>query len=276
VVSNGPHFVLRLVRFAQGGFMLRPILATLAIAIATSAIAQDDAFMGAFNSSQQIQSNYLSSVMGSAAVGGAAANANAASRRAAHGTARASAHPAPATTDRTEALRLPYRASAVITTKLKREMADTLTKQSPQQAAAIQRFVDSGDFVTEFDKDMQSYGYALRSGDVVDAFAAYWLCMWSIANNVQQPGTAEALAVRRQVAASMASNPTLERADDATRQLVAEGLITEAELALSLRDYAKHNGRDTQPLADSTYRNLLAKGIDLRAMQVTHDGFVRR
>jgi uncharacterized protein DUF6683 len=256
--------------------MLRPILATLAIAIATRAIAQDDAFMSAFNSSQQIQSNYLSSVMGSAAVGGAAANANAASRRVTNGTARASARPAPAMADRAEALRLPYRASPVITTKLKREMADTLTKQSPQQAAAIQRFVDSGNFVTEFDKDMQSYGYALRSGDVVDAFAAYWLCMWSIANNAQQPGASEALAVRKQVATSMASNPTLERADDATRQLVAEGLITEAELALSLRDYATHNGRNTQPLADSTYRNLLAKGIDLRAMQVTRDGFVRR
>jgi uncharacterized protein DUF6683 len=253
---------------------MRPIFAALAVAIATPAIAQDDAFMSAFNSSQQIQSNYLSSVMGSAAVGGAAANANGASRRATHATAHAS--PAPAATGQGETLRLPYRASPAITTKLKREMADTLTKQSPQQAAAIQRFVDSGDFVAEFDKDMQSYGYALRSGDVVDAFAAYWLCMWSIANNARQPGAADAVAVRRQVAASMASNPALGKADDATRQLVAEGLITEAELALSLRDYATHNHRDTQPLADSTYRNLLAKGVDLRAMQVTREGFVRR
>jgi hypothetical protein len=155
-------------------------------------------------------------------------------------------------------------------------MADTLTKQSPQQSAVIRKFVDSGDFVAEFDKDMQSYGYALRSGDVVDAFAAYWLTMWSIANGEQQPGAAEAVAVRRQVATSMATNPTLGDADDETRQLVAEGLITEAELALSLRDYATHNGRDTKPLADNTYRNLLAKGVDLRAMQLTDAGFSRR
>jgi uncharacterized protein DUF6683 len=254
--------------------MPRHILAVLAFAIAAPAIAQDDAFMGAFNSSQQIQSNYLNTVMGSAAVGGAAANANA-SRRAAHGTARAA--PAPAVpAANADTLRLPYRASPAITTKLKQEMADTLTRQSPQQSDAIRRFVDSGDFVAEFDKDMQNFGYALRSGDVVDAFAAYWLCMWSIANNEQQPRATEAVAVRRQVAASMASNPTLGNADDATRQLVAEGLITEAELALSLRDYATHNRRDTQPLADSTYRNLLAKGVDLRAMQLTGAGFSRR
>jgi hypothetical protein len=257
---------------------MRRILAALAFAIAAPALAQDDAFMGAFNSSQQIQSNYLSSVMGSAAVGGAAANANASSRRTMRGTARFSA---PRTASASapadpETLKLPYRASPAITTKLKQEMADTLTKQSPQQSAAIRKFVDSGDFVAEFDKDMQSYGYALRSGDVVDAFAAYWLTMWSIANGEQQPGAAEAVAVRRQVATSMATNPTLGNADDTTRQLVAEGLITEAELALSLRDYATHNGRDTKPLADSTYRNLLAKGVDLRAMQLTDAGFSRR
>ena len=256
--------------------MSRSILAALAFAIAAPAIAQDDAFMGAFNSSQQIQSNYLSAVMGSAAVGGAAANANSAPRRATHASAHAAVPSAPAATGQGDALRLPYRASPAITTKLKEEMAQTLTRQSPQQSTAIRQFVDSGDFVAEFDKDMQSYGYALRSGDVVDAFAAYWLCMWSIANNARQPASAQALAVRRQVAASMASNPTLGRADDATRQLVAEGLITEAELALSLRDYATHNGRDTQPLADSTYRNLLAKGVDLRAMRLTDVGFAKR
>ena len=250
--------------------MLRRLLAGLALTIAVPAIAQDDAFMGAFNSSQQIQSSYMSAVMGSAAVGGAAANANGASRHAKH--ASRAAEPA---TD-AAALRLPYRASPAITSKLKQEMAETLTKQSPQQSAAIRRFVDSGDFVAEFDKDMKTYGYPLQSGDVVDAFAAYWLTMWSIANNERQPAAGEAVAVRRQVATSMAANPTLERADDATRQLVAEGLITEAELALSLRDYATHNGRDTQPLADSTYRNLLAKGVDLRAMRLTDAGFLRR
>jgi hypothetical protein len=260
---------------------MRRFLAALAFSIAAPAIAQDDAFMGAFNNSQQIQSNYLGSVMGAAAVGGAAANANGASRRAPHGTARASAPRtttaslAPASAD-AEKLKLPYRASPAITTKLKKEMADALTKQSPQQSAVIRKFVDSGDFVAEFDKDMQSYGYALRSGDVVDAFTAYWLTMWSIANDEQQPGAAEAVAVRRQVAASMATNPTLGNADDATRQLVAEGLITEAELALSLRDFATHNGRDTKPLADNTYRNLLAKGVDLRAMELTTAGFSRR
>ena len=262
---------------------MRRLLAALAFSITVPAVAQDDAFMGAFNNSQQIQSNYLGSVMGSAAVAGAAANANSngASRRTAHGTARASAprattaSAAPASAD-AEKLKLPYRASPAITTKLKREMAATLTKQSPQQSAAIRKFVDGGDFVAEFDKDMQSYGYALRSGDVVDAFAAYWLTMWSIANDEQQPGAAEAVAVRRQVAASMATNPTLGNADDATRQLVAEGLITEAELALSLRDFATHNGRDTKPLADNTYRNLLAKGVDLRAMELTTAGFSRR
>jgi hypothetical protein len=250
---------------------MRRFLAALAFAIAAPALAQDDAFMGAFNSSQQIQSNYLSSVMGSAAVGGAAANANASSRRATHGSARTKTALADA-----DSLKLPYRASPAITAKLKAEMADTLTRQSPQQSAAIRKFVDSGDFVAEFDKDMQSYGYGLRSGDVVDAFAAYWLTMWSIANDERQPAAAQAVAVRRQVASSMATNPALGQADDATRQLVAEGLITEAELALSLRDYATHNGRDTKPLADSTYRNLLAKGVDLRAMQLTDAGFSRR
>jgi hypothetical protein len=263
-------------------------LALPLVALATLAsaplVAQDDAFMGAFNSSQQIQSSYMSAVMGSAAVGGAAANANA--NGASHRSSSRASHTTPppmriaksstSSAANRDALSLPYRSSPEITTRLKREMADTLAKQAPQKSNDIERFVQSADFVTEWNKDMKSYGYPLKSGDVVDAFAGYWLCMWAVANDAAQPNADVALAVRRQVATSMAGNPALDGANDATRQLVAESLITESELALSLRDTAKHSGRDTQALADNTYKNLLAKGIDLRAMQLTPAGFSRR
>lgn len=246
--------------------MFRRLFALLALVAAPLVFAQDDAFMGMFNGAQQIQSNYMGAVMGSAAVGGAAENAR-------HSTAsrtRSAARADPA-------LKLPYRPSPDITVKLKHEMADTLVKEAPAaKAAEIRTFVDKGDFVGEFDRDMASYGYPLRSGDVVDAFAAYWLCMWAIANDRQQPAAAQARNVREQVARMMSGNATLVNADNRTRQLVAEAWITETEMALSLRDFALHNGRDTGALAENTYRNVLAKGIDLRAIRLAEDGFVRR
>jgi len=171
---------------------------------------------------------------------------------------------------------LSYQASPQVAAEVEQAFVAGLSEAAPAQANEIERLFERTDLVAEFDREMAPY--SLRSGNLGDAFAAYWAAMWAVANAEPFPDEARIAAIRAQLARALLANEQVAGAGDAARQRLAEAMIHEAAFALAAHDNAM-NGRapfTPQQLADHADRNLRQKGMDFRAMTLTDDGFVPR
>lgn len=251
--------------------LTRPLLLLCLALSALPAAAQVD-FMVTFNSNVNSAIGLAGTTAVNSAIDTSARNAAAKrslSSRLVAGTFGAANQPASAST-------LAYDPSQSVAAEVKREFVAGLSQASPEHAAQIEQQLARTDLVAEFDREMQPYG--LRSGNLGDAFAAYWAAMWAVANAQPFPDKERIAVIRSQLAPALLNNPTVANADDATRQRLAEGMIHEAAFALAAHDNAmKGNAPFTaQQLADYADGNLKKKGMDFRAMELTDAGFVRR
>lgn len=108
-----------------------------------------------------------------------------------------------------------------------------------------------------------------------DAFTAYILGMWRIANKVADPGAAEIRAVREQVALTL----DVARWSDEQKQEAAEYMIYDLILANESYESAKKDGamNEAKDYSDMVYSRFLRKNhLDLRNMSISANGLTRR
>lgn len=170
-----------------------------------------------------------------------------------------------------------YRASPQVSARVKKQFSDWMGKQAGaeggrQVMAAMQRT----DPVQNWARLVSADG--LRPGDAADALAGYWVLNWMIANRGDNT-RAQTLAVREQVRPIMASNPAYARLNEPQRQELAEVLMLNFLIQqAAYTDALKRNDQnDIRRLADAAvarFRNEM--GVDLRQLQLTNNGFVRR
>jgi hypothetical protein len=170
-----------------------------------------------------------------------------------------------------------YRASAQVSARVRKQFSDYVAKQAGaegrrQVAAAMERT----DPVQNWARLVASDG--LRPGDTADALTAYWVMNWMIANGGDNTRT-QTQAVRNQVRPVIATNPAYARLNEAQRQEFAEILML--NFLIQHAAYVEAMQRDDQPvlqkLADAAvarFRNEM--GVDLRQLQLTDQGLIRR
>ena len=100
--------------------------------------------------------------------------------------------------------------------------------------------------------------------------------MWMIANRAEIPPLEQVQAASKQVNAVILGNNFVTQKDDKQKQIIAETLIYETMLALGMRSKAINSGdlAFMNELADAAYQNLLKQNIDLRALNLTSQGFI--
>ena len=115
----------------------------------------------------------------------------------------------------------------------------------------------------------------LRTDDVADAYAVWWMSAWGAANGDNStPGRATAQAVRAQSARAFAATPEFARADDATKQEYAEALLIQSVLIAGMMDRYGRDPSMMSKIAASVRQGARASGVDLDAMTLTEAGFV--
>ena len=117
----------------------------------------------------------------------------------------------------------------------------------------------------------------LCPGDMADAAAGYWLLNWAIANGADG-SRAGAEAVRRQVRRMIVASPGFDRLDAAERQRLSEALMLEflVEHAAHADALARGDRAAVDRLAEAAVARFRAElGVDLRALRLTDEGFVR-
>jgi hypothetical protein len=169
-----------------------------------------------------------------------------------------------------------YRASLVVSTRVRGQFADFVAKTDPANADRLRRTIQQRDLLGLWEKHVAIDG--LRRGDVADAMTAYWVQNWQIANNISFADRAQVQAVRGQIRRSLVANPAFARLDDAGKQEMAEVFMLNfvAQGSAFSDAWAKGDkalGRRLSDAAVARFRNEM--GVDLRGLRLTAQGFVK-
>lgn len=163
-----------------------------------------------------------------------------------------------------------YVASPAVTARVREQFLAWIRQTSGAQGeAAMRQVMQQHDIFALWTKQMQSDG--LRPGDLADAFAAYWVQNWQMANGVETTRPAQVMAVRRQVAASMAGFTEAQRQELAEVFMYNQFVQGTAWIEAGQRGDAAMK-RKLGDAAVVRFRNDMK--LDLRALKLTDRGFV--
>jgi hypothetical protein len=146
-------------------------------------------------------------------------------------------------------------------------------RSDPAGAAKMAQLFASTDVIGQIGAEMSSYG--LRTDNVADAYAVYWINAWEAAHGIV--GKAEtrsrAQAVKAQAERAMSGSPEMVRATDAQKQEFAEALLVQAAMISAHMAHAAGNPAQLAAVAKAVRQGAKASGLDLDAMVLTDQGF---
>ena len=139
-----------------------------------------------------------------------------------------------------------------------------------QLAAAMQPY----DFVEIYDGIVRDFG--LTANDTADAYTAYSLLNWMMANKAGDPSRADVMAVRSQIRQSLAENAAFLKMSEAGRQEMAEVFIYNFVVRHGAYFGAVRRGDNglvgrLSDAAQTRFRD--ETGVDLRRTRLTTAGF---
>lgn len=138
----------------------------------------------------------------------------------------------------------------------------------PAGAANLEQLFASRDVIAEMNAPLAKFG--LRTDDVADAYAAYWINAWQATRGeTGDVSTATLSAVRAQVSKSL----TLASASDAIKQETAEALWIQSLMLSASVEQAQGKPEMLKAVADAAAQGAKALGLDVRSMTLTEQGF---
>ncbi|PZN94084.1 MAG: hypothetical protein DCF31_10580 [Alphaproteobacteria bacterium] len=166
--------------------------------------------------------------------------------------------------------------SKVVQRRSEARLLAELAQRQPNAVAEYRQVLAGNDMAAIFDRSAAAYG--LKSNDVADTMAAYWLVSWVIANDAADFTVAQARAVRGQLRAGLARSAAA-RFDAPKKQQMADEAIFNTLVATAIYESVQ-NGKiskaDYRRVGEVTYKTFLGTGADLRQLRLTDAGFVKR
>lgn len=168
-----------------------------------------------------------------------------------------------------------YRASPAVSARVRQKFVASMSgRVGSAKARQIAAAMERGDPVANWSQLVASDG--LRTGDLADALASYWLLNWAMANG-REGNRAQVLAVREQTRAILASNPRHTTLSETQRQEMAETfmlnfLIQHAAYSDAMKRGDQATMRRLGDAAVVRFRGEM--GLDLRRLQLGNAGFV--
>ncbi len=170
-----------------------------------------------------------------------------------------------------------YASTPAVTQKVIKQYLAWSKTQSTKDAAYLKTAFSQHNPIQIWRDGVREDG--LKTGDVSDALAAYWVLNYLIANQKTTSTRAQALAVRAQVQPLLASNPGFKQLSNAQRQEMAEVWMVNFVVQQGAYGNALKNKNSDmmQKLATAaTIRFKNEMGLDLRRLTLTNQGFKSR
>jgi hypothetical protein len=170
---------------------------------------------------------------------------------------------------------LAYTPSTTRTRANLQSFANKTRKFDPEGAAKMEQLFASTDIIGQIGTVMRSYA-GLNKNNAADAFALYWVSAWKASKgDVSDKSVASYKAVAAQAARGMSTSPEMARATDAQKQEMAEALLVQSALIDGMLEEYGSNPAMMAKLAQSVRQGAKASGLDLDAMTLTEQGFVK-
>ena len=132
----------------------------------------------------------------------------------------------------------------------------------------------SGQVMAQIEAGIRPYG--LTIDNTADAYALWWINAWDVANGRNTAVTRDmAQAVRAQAAHAILAT-AMPTASDETKQNFAEALLIQAAILGAANEQGGLDEHSRARLAASVRQGARDIALDLTAMELTPDGFVRR
>lgn len=173
-----------------------------------------------------------------------------------------------------QALSLDFEVSQAVRQALIAKIVAQQRAVNPEGARELESLFASSDIIEQIDEIMRSVG--LRSNNVADAYAVWWVAAWEAVNMKDTGSSAEMYhAVRQQAEAALLLTPDIAMASDALKQEFAESLLVQAAMIDAAVDAAA--GDTVQQTAVSrqitTGALAMSADFDLTRMTLTERGF---
>lgn len=167
-----------------------------------------------------------------------------------------------------------YRSTPAVTQKVIRQYISWARTQSPKEADSLKSVFARYNPVQIWSGSVKSDG--LKTGDVTDSLAAYWILNYLIANQKTQNTKAQALAVRDQVRPllSSASRLTSAQKQELSEVWMVNFVVQQGAFSAAMKSRDKALMQKLSDSAVTRFQNEL--GVNLRTLQLTDEGFVAK
>lgn len=146
-------------------------------------------------------------------------------------------------------------------------------KVDPAGATDMQNLCASTDVIEQIGQGIAPYG--LRTDNVADANAVYWITAWQAAHGETSDfSKSQTQAVTLQAAKALLSTPEFAGAPDAVKQEMAEAYLVQAAFIQASVDVVKSDPTVANGLPATVREGAIKSGLDLDAMVLTENGFV--
>lgn len=158
----------------------------------------------------------------------------------------------------------------------KRNFAQFVSKtraQSPENADAMARLLTSTDVIGMMGSAIAPYG--LRTNNVADAYALYWIAAWEASRGITDSGeTRERIqAVKAQAANALLATPDFVNATPAQKQELAEAFLIQSALIQDTVNTYASDPAMLRKVSAAVAQGAKASGLDLKSMTLTEAGF---
>ena len=167
-----------------------------------------------------------------------------------------------------------YRPSATRRAANIRSFLARARAQDAAAAASLEAAFANIDLFATVDSQLGRYG--LRTTNVADVFAAWWVNAWQASQGIlnDTPDARTMMAVRRQAMLTLLATPGFAQLSQGQKQDMAdEYVLTAVAVDGAIAYLAEHPG-EVPAYRRAIRQAVLAQGMDLNAMRLTRDGFV--
>jgi hypothetical protein len=133
---------------------------------------------------------------------------------------------------------------------------------------------NDGDIIQKIQKQVGAQ-YGLKTNNIADAYAVYWITAWEAANGIFDSPTppAQMKAVRAQVANILLSVPEIAEDSDINKQAYAENLLTQSVIISSFGGHVKADPANMPKVRAAVLANAKALGVRIETFELTPTGF---
>ena len=172
--------------------------------------------------------------------------------------------------------KLDFVRSETLSKSIQKDFISRISQSKSYENKELEKMFSENKLRNEFDRLLAEYGYSGKN--LADAMTAYLVISWQLVNAQEYNDRKGFDAVRKMVRENLLASEYLNSATDKDKQIVSETFAYQAMLTINLYKTltAKRNQAGLEELKISVAEALKKSGMDMKTLNLTTKGFVKK